>query len=352
MGKDSAAEACFHFSFSAENAQPVLSLYEFLCQQCRLTIEKKKKRPRALAHENEFSLETPEWRGVLPSETSTVLSRYFAERSSELGGDFLAYVIRQSGRLTQETDEPYPPESAAHVVSALLRQSFRQFDFRTYPFGPIRLKPSRTYDFVQATPNAEGLHTPSQLKTLSLADDSDWQKTKENIEAFGQESGLFADLLVKSLGPSAGDPFQIYVDNGAVSSNLIDVGYGVSQILPIIVDLTDNPERNWMYLLQHPEAHLHPRAQAQLGDFLCAVATKSQSSVMVETHSDYLVDRVRMLIRERKISPETVSLLFFERTGASVRIRELPIDETGDFGEAPQAYRAFFMAEQMRQLGL
>ena len=349
------AEACFHFAFSEKEAQPMLSFYEFRCYDCRLTIEQDNgpsQGPPANQSKLQFRLETPSWSGTLPDETVMVLSSYFAKKSTlSSNSQFLAYALRQGGRLA-DVDSSHMPKEAADVMALLLSRSFKQFDFKTYPFGPIRLKPSRTYDFVNVTPHAEGFHTPSKLKALSLANQDDWQRIKDEVDEFGQESGLFENLLVRPLGQSAGDPFQIYIDNDAVSSNLVDVGYGVSQILPIVVDLADNQMGNVMYLLQQPEVHLHPRAQAQLGDFLCKVALKPGRNVMLETHSDYLVDRVRMLIRDRKITPEIVSLLFFERTGASVRIRELPIDEAGGFMEVPQAYRAFFMEEQMRQLGL
>lgn len=349
------AEACFHFTFSEKEAQPMLSLYEFRCYDCRLTIKQDNGPSQgAPAYQSklQFHLETPSWSGALPDETVMVLSSYFAKKSSlSSNSQFLAYALQRGGRL-EAVNGSHMPKEEADAMALLLSRSFKRFDFRTHPFGPIRLKPSRTYDFANATPHAEGFHTPSKLKALSLANRDDWQKIQDEVDEFGQESGLFENLRVKPLGQSAGDPFQIYIDNDAVSSNLVDAGYGVSQILPIVVDLVDNQVGNAMYLLQHPEVHLHPRAQAQLGDFLCKVALKPGRNVMVETHSDYLVDRVRMRIRERKIAPETVSLLFFERTGGNVRIRELPIDAAGDFMEAPQAYRAFFMEEQMRQLGL
>ena len=97
--------------------------------------------------------------------------------------------------------------------------------------------------------------------------------------------------------------------------NLVDVGYGVSQSLPVLTELlSDNAPST--YLLQQPEVHLHPTAQAALGSLFCNIAAKGVQ-MLVETHSDYLLDRIRMDVRDGKgeptLKPEDVSILYFER---------------------------------------
>ena len=130
--------------------------------------------------------------------------------------------------------------------------------------------------------------------------------------------------------------------------NLIDVGYGVSQALPVVTDLlrSDAP----MFLLQQPEVHLHPRAQAALGSLFCQMAGLRQ--LIVETHSDHLIDRVRMDVRdgESTLKPDDVSILYFERGDLDVRIHSLRIDEEGNILDAPDSYRRFFMEETTRSL--
>ena len=87
--------------------------------------------------------------------------------------------------------------------------------------------------------------------------------------------------------------------------NLIDVGYGVSQVLPIVTELLRGNSIMELFrgippsifLLQQPEVHLHPSAQAALGSFFCQVA-KPDHQLVVETHSDHLLDRVRMDVRD------------------------------------------------------
>ena len=76
--------------------------------------------------------------------------------------------------------------------------------------------------------------------------------------------------------------------------------------------------------------------------------------MIVETHSDHLIDRVRMSIRDgvSGIKPEDVSILYFERDGLDVKIHSISIDREGNIIGAPEDYRRFFMDEVERSIGL
>ena len=108
-----------------------------------------------------------------------------------------------------------------------------------------------------------------------------------------------------------------------------------------------------MFLLQQPEVHLHPSAQAALGSLFCDVAGAGRQLV-IETHSDHLMNRVRMDVRddESDLSPDDVSILYFEREGLGVKIHSLRIDEEGNVLGAPDSYGSFFMQETARSLAL
>ena len=75
---------------------------------------------------------------------------------------------------------------------------------------------------------------------------------------------------------------------------------------------------------------------------------------MVETHSDYIIDRVRMDVRDGKtgLKPEDVSILYFERGEADVKIHSIGLDEQGNVLDAPEGYRQFFADELTRSIGL
>jgi predicted ATPase len=127
------------------------------------------------------------------------------------------------------------------------------------------------------------------------------------------------------------------------------VGYGVSQALPILVDTLQLSSA--LFLLQQPEVHLHPRAQAALGSFFAKRISKGKQFI-IETHSDYLVDRIRMEIRRKQLKPEDVSLLYFERKKSSATIHNINLDSNGAIVDPPPGYRQFFLKEERDLLGI
>ena len=234
---------------------------------------------------------------------------------------------------------------------------------RHYPFAgaPVRSTPRRTYDPTRPFQDPGGEYIPTLLVNISRRDQPEWIRLKGALEKFGDDSGLFEEISIEPLGKAEGSPFQLHVRKSGKRSkgspkgrkrNLIDVGYGVSQALPILTELL-RKDLNSMFLLQQPEVHLHPTAQAALGSLFCDIA-RWDRQIMVETHSDYLLDRVRMDVRDRrtKLQASDVSILYFEPVGLDVRIHSLELDEDGNVANAPPGYRQFFMDEMRRSIGL
>ena len=228
-------------------------------------------------------------------------------------------------------------------------------EFRARPFAgaPIRSRPRRTYDPIQMSYDAEGEYVPSYLASIYRRDNDEWNVLKNYLEEFGHDSGLFDEILVKSFGDTDGDPFQIQIRSGdKYPRNIIEVGYGISQVLPVLTELLRENAPN-MFLLQQPEVHLHPSAQAALGGLFCNIAA-NRKQLVVETHSDYLIDRVRTDVRDGNtdLKPEDVSILYFERDERGVEIHSIRIDEMGNVLNAPPSYRRFFMEEIRRSIGI
>ena len=93
------------------------------------------------------------------------------------------------------------------------------------------------------------------------------------------------------------------------------VGFGLTYVLPIIVALL-GAKRGDLVILENPEAHLHPRAQSRLGR-LCATAASAGIQVLIETHSEHVLNGSRLAVHDGLLSPEDVSVLFFTRTAES-----------------------------------
>ena len=231
---------------------------------------------------------------------------------------------------------------------------------RPFAGAPVRAEPKRTYDPSGARPDNDpsGAHVPTSLATLSKTP-TPWRQTKQYVERFGQASGLFDEIAVKRLGDSDGDPFQLLVrrlgtGRGRKGSfrNLADLGYGVGQVLPIVAGFGTSPFLR-LYLLQQPETHLHPMAQAALAGLFCEEAAAG-NQLIVETHSDFLLDRVRMEIRDGKtnLGCDDVSVLYFEPYRDQVRIHSLRLDSDGNVRDVPEGYRDFFLSEIDRSLGI
>ena len=193
-----------------------------------------------------------------------------------------------------------------------------------------------------------------RLMRIEATKKKEWNALKQALVEFGKASGLFQNIEIQNLGGSMGAPFQLKIKVRGPNSNIIDVGYGVSQILPILVHiLSPPPLSQWQktfFLLQQPEVHLHPKAQTQLSS-LFATSANGDQSFIVETHSDYMIDRARIEIRKGTISPEDVSLIYLEPKGRVVNVHNIGFDKMGNMVGAPTGYREFFLKETDRLLG-
>ena len=231
------------------------------------------------------------------------------------------------------------------------------------PIAPLRSKPKRTYDPVRETTSPEGEHIPMLMMRLNRTELSHWDSLHDDLVAFGREAGLFSDIKVKRHGKQMSDPFQLQVKvRTGPHASIVDVGYGVSQSLPILVDVMTAGEadrggsrgrgtKGRSFLLQQPEVHLHPRGQAELANLFIEAFKKRGHRFLIETHSDYVVDRVRISVRKGLLKPDDVSILYFEPTGNAVTIHNLTLDKHGNLRDAPAGYRDFFVKETDRLLG-
>ena len=221
----------------------------------------------------------------------------------------------------------------------------------TVSIAPIRTKPRRTYDWPADEFSAEGDHIPYDLSRI-LSERADTEQKKALLFAlrrFGQESGLLTDVAVRSLGDTPGDPFQVMVKVEGRQANILDVGYGVSQVLPILVQGV-LAAKSGMLLIQQPEVHLHPKAQAALGSFFVDMVAKAKNSLVIETHSDYIVDRIRQEVASGRMTPDDVVILYLEKKRLKTTIFSLTLDKLGNIEGAPPTYRSFFLRETMNLL--
>lgn len=131
--------------------------------------------------------------------------------------------------------------------------------------------------------------------------------------------------------------------------SIADVGFGVSQVLPVLVALLTAAPGQLVYIEQ-PEIHLHPRAQVALAQILADAAQRGVR-VVAETHSDHLLLGIQSLVAEGKLSPDLVKLHWFERgADGATKVTSADLDERGAYGDWPEDFGTTALAEQSRYL--
>jgi hypothetical protein len=245
---------------------------------------------------------------------------------------------------------------AERIVSRFrraLRFRWRGSVLEPHAGAPIRAKPRRTYDPKSDAPEPEGNHVPMMLARIVADDPARWKELRGQLERFGAQSGLFKTVSIRRYGSKASGPFQLRVKVSGTEMNILDVGYGVSQALPVVTDALIG-KRGETFLLQQPEVHLHPRGQAAVGSLFGYLVKERRQRFLVETHSDYLLDRICLDVRDGRydLRPEDVVILYFEREGPWVTIHPIHIDGKGNLVDAPPGYRRFFLDEQARHFGV
>ena len=127
-----------------------------------------------------------------------------------------------------------------------------------------------------------------------------------------------------------------------------NVGFGISYVLPIIVALLSF-KKDKIIIIENPEAHIHPRGQAEMGR-LIALAAASGMQLFVETHSDHIVNGIRVAVKEKLIDSNKVNISYFSRqtteTEQFCKIQNIQVDRNGELSDYPTD----FMDEWNNQL--
>lgn len=134
--------------------------------------------------------------------------------------------------------------------------------------------------------------------------------------------------------PAVGDVVAVLVRDkrSGAHVSMADVGYGVSQVLPIITECVRSQNR--VICVEQPELHLHPRLQANLADLLIETTQEqgAGNQVIAETHSEHILLRIQRSIREERVSPNDVSILYVDQEDdGGARARRLRLASDGSF---------------------
>ena len=214
-----------------------------------------------------------------------------------------------------------------------------------FPMGPFRRPPERWYIFTGTRPQDVG-YRGDLLPDLLLRHPELVKEANEWLERLD----MGYKLKVKPVGTDSSDLFEVrLIDTRRqkdIDVALPDVGFGISQLLPFVVQSLVSEKQ--IISIEQPEVHVHPRLQADLGDLLAeAIKEPRQNQFIVETHSEHLILRLQRLVYEKRIQPEDVSVIYVSRGPEGAKAERLRLDEEGDFiDEWPDG----FFPERLREL--
>ena len=255
-------------------------------------------------------------------------------------------------RLGSIKPDDYLSRKEEENLMNIFSQIFLSAGKRPYAFAPIRTKPKRTYEGYAITISPEGEHIPYYIREIYRSGKKENISFKEKIAIFGKSSGLFKEIeTINYRENDETSPFELHIklspkDNYKISC----VGYGVSQSLPILIETLSRPNGTW-YAIQQPEIHLHPKAQAASGDLFFDLSENENKVFLIETHSDFIIDRFRLNLRKNPEHKIKAQVLFFERTDQGNTVTPIEIGKNGEYSSnQPQSYREFFINEQFELL--
>ncbi|MBQ0930253.1 DUF3696 domain-containing protein [Ideonella alba] len=178
---------------------------------------------------------------------------------------------------------------------------------------------------------------------------SDGGRIFRETERWLRELDVADGLQVRALGRSA--RYELLVRHRGAVVNLKDVGVGVSQVLPVVVAaLFAQPGH--IVIVEEPESHLHPLAQAKLAELLASVSAERNVQFIVETHSEHLFRRLQTLMAKQQVQPQQAALYFVERDGQAAKLRELKLDDFGRVANWPEKFFGDTLGETREQTSL
>lgn len=281
----------------------------------------------------------PVFRNLLPWNTAYTMQLVRRFKEDEVPEHLLS-TLRRADR-------------ALGVARIRLRRAFSSFD----SLSPVREKPERTYLYSGET--AERIGTTGANTALLLANDTskrggESKGIEEYISRWFQVTGIAQAIRIDSISPRHFE--LVLVDFDGAKHNLSDVGFGCSQVLPVLASAlnvfsrSSGPEaRSPVLLIQEPEIHLHPNAQASLGSFFAGVVP-ADGQIFLETHSDNLILRLARHVADGTISDQQLKIFYVHRKEAESLVHDIEVQEDGTFSSDWPG--GFFPQRQSESLAL
>lgn len=253
----------------------------------------------------------------------------------------------------------FPDQVRAYYQNASflsdLELQFEQLFARVFYLGPLRDYPKRQYQWAGAQPADMGRRGERVVESLLASRESGVtfsrgrgvkrQTLEQRVAWWLKELGLIASFEVRPITED-GTLFQVWVRRHARAAEVLitDVGFGVSQILPVITLCYYAPEGSTV-ILEQPEIHLHPRVQAGLADIFVDVVQQRNVQIILESHSEHLLRRLQLRIAEERIASTDAALHFCMTEKGESHLIPLELDLFGNIINWPKDFFGDDMAE-------
>lgn len=267
----------------------------------------------------------------------------------------------------------FPDQARTYFQNAAfladLELAFEQAMDRIFYLGPLRDYPQRDYRWSRSRPTDLGSKGERAIEAILAATEAGERRNLSHrsrhkpfqamLAHWLREMGLVHDFRIAEIAEGS-NRWQAWVTTrtGGTEVLLTDVGFGISQVLPVVTLLQYVPEGSTV-ILEQPEIHLHPLAQAHLADVIIQAALHRKVQVILESHSEHLLLRLQRRLAEEKVKREDVRLYFCDAPDGVSKIQPLELDLYGNilnwprefmgdaFGETAEAEKA--RLERMRQ---
>jgi predicted ATPase len=225
-----------------------------------------------------------------------------------------------------------------HALELSFEQTLSQMTY----LGPLRDFPKRFYSWSGAVPSnvgKQGENTIAALLAARVGGNKVGEIPLENYIAEKlKDLGLIHSFRLEELREGT-NIFRVLVRRTPESPevSLTDVGFGVSQVLPVLVLCYYVPEGSTI-LLEQPELHLHPSVQSGLADVFIDAYQKRGVQIILESHSEHLLRRLQRRIAEEQILPSDVNLYFCSLEHGESKLEALELDEYGNIHNYPKDF--------------
>lgn len=209
----------------------------------------------------------------------------------------------------------------------------------------FRLAPQRMYYEVAKANLAVRRHGENYVEQIAQWTSASAQQL-DHLRKDLDELGILSALELGRLG-AGGMELRGRPKPNARMTNLTDLGFGTSQVLPVLVAV-NQLDAGSVFVVAQPETHLHPEAQARLARYFVRLAKTRGITFIVETHSEYLINRLRRLVANGEIEEEDVSVAHVENTGREAQVHPIELRADGQIVGAPKDFFETHMMDVMK----